>query len=288
MGRVRGNNEDNLYCAGVSLTQESRNAPFALDGSQALPQIFAVCDGMGGQADGEFASLTAVTSLSEFAKRIIAAEQPDVFVQEYVVEANTLLCEAMRERSVRIGTTLALAVIKQDGLHAYSIGDSRIYALTSEDFRQISDDHTLIAPKIKMGLLTDEQARQDKDWHKLTAYLGVFENELEICADILPIIPIENGLRLLLCSDGLTDMVLDNRIEEILRTALTASVAADTLLKEALDNGGKDNTTVIVIDVAPKEKPIAQISKEQSFFETARLAVTVLPKLFSRKKRGTK
>ena len=282
MGRKRENNEDNLYACGITLTAENRNEPFSFDGLVSAPCLFAVCDGMGGEADGEFASMSAVTELAKFVECINVAEQPDLIVQEYVTKTNTLLCDAMRERSVRMGTTLALAAVRPDGVHAYSIGDSRIYALCGGEFRQISSDHTLVAPKIKMGLLTDEQARQDKDWHKLTAYLGVFEDELEICADVLPVLSFENGLRLLMCSDGLTDMVLDNRIEEILCASLTATEAADVLLKEALDNGCKDNITIIVLDIPPTEPQSEQQPKKQSVFETAKIAVTELPKLITR------
>jgi protein phosphatase len=91
-GRKRESNEDNLYINGVILTPETRNAPFSLNGAADAPCLFAVCDGMGGEEDGEFASLTAVNTLSEFAERINAAptEQLDAIVQEYVAKA--LLC----------------------------------------------------------------------------------------------------------------------------------------------------------------------------------------------------
>jgi protein phosphatase len=277
---VRGSNEDNLYVNGVTLTAETRAAAFALEGAADAPCLFAVCDGMGGEEDGEFASLTAVGTLATFAERIRAAapQHLDALVQEYVAGANAALCAAMGARGVRMGTTLALAALCPEGVHTYSIGDSRIYALCGGAFRQLSTDHTLVTPKIKMGLLTEEEARKDKDWHKLTAYLGVFEDESEVCADVLPVLPLKEGARLLLCSDGLTDMVPDHRIEQILRDAAAAENAADTLLEEALANGGKDNVTVVLLDVPPHQQ--AGQARKASLFGLAKLAVTELPKIF--------
>jgi len=248
-GHKREKNEDNLFAGGITLNADNRNKPFSAGGTASMPCLFAVCDGMGGYADGDFASMSAIDMLAKYAGRIKTAEPPDALVDEYVINVNKLLCGAMLERSVRMGTTLALIVAQPGGLHAYTLGDSRIYMLNGGVFKQISTDHTLVTPKIKLGLLTDEQARKKSDWHKLTAYLGVFDNELEICADTLPVLPLCDGLRILACSDGLTDMVLDGRIEEILRGNKTPAAAADFLMEEALNNGGKDNITIIVFDI---------------------------------------
>ncbi|MDR3311003.1 MAG: protein phosphatase 2C domain-containing protein [Oscillospiraceae bacterium] len=250
-GRVRTNNEDNLYIDGVFLTPETRDKPFSLVGEADLPCVFAVCDGMGGQADGEFASLTAAGTLARFAGRLMTAPQPQLaaVAAEYVAAANGLLCDEMRKRAVRMGTTLALAVARADGIFAYSLGDSRIYALADGKLRQLSRDHTLAQTKIAAGLLTEEEARLGGDWHKLTACIGLFADEQEVVPDVIPALPAGRAARILICSDGLTDMVRDDRIEEILRSGGTAAGAADALLAEAIANGGRDNTTVVVFDV---------------------------------------
>ena len=249
-GRVRTNNEDNLYLDGVTLTPRTRTAPFSLTGVVDVPCLFAVCDGMGGEEDGELASLTAVTALDEHAEAMKAAAtsgRSDEAVQAFVVDANKRLCGFMRARGIRMGTTLALAVITHKGVMYYTIGDSRIYALRSGALSQISEDHTLAIQKVKMGLLTPEQARKGRERHVLTRCLGVFEDEMTLTTDVLGPFPLEG--RLLLCSDGLTDMVSDGDIEGALRGASDAGAATDALLDEALRNGGKDNVTCIVIDL---------------------------------------
>ncbi|MDR1299298.1 MAG: protein phosphatase 2C domain-containing protein [Oscillospiraceae bacterium] len=271
MGRVRGNNEDNLYCAGVALTPETRDAPFALAGDVAAPCVFAVCDGMGGQEDGEFASLAAVSALAELesALKTMPPEELDAAVQNYVSGVNGQLCAEMAERYVRIGATLALVVVMRGAVRQYNIGDSRIYALSGGALRQISEEHTLAAQKVRMGVLTPEQAETDRDRHKLTQYLGIFEDEMTIIAEPRP--PIPAPVRMLLCSDGLTDMLPDGRIEEILNSAAIGD-AANLLVSEALENGGADNVTCVVIDIPDAEgaekrddrrKPWWRIGKRQ-------------------------
>jgi len=252
MGKIRANNEDNLYCAGVFLTPETCDAPFALSGETAIPCVFAVCDGMGGQEDGEFASFTAAGLLSELETAVKNApfDKIDGSVQEYVTKANELICARMREKSVRIGTTLALVIVTENGVKSYNIGDSRIYELINGNLRQISEDHTLTMQKVKMGVLTKEQARIDRDRNKLTRYLGIFEDEMVLKAEPLETPLLTERRRFLLCSDGLTDSVPDVRIEEILKNAAIADVAGQ-LVNEALAGGGKDNITCVVVDAEP-------------------------------------
>ncbi|MDR1205473.1 MAG: protein phosphatase 2C domain-containing protein, partial [Peptococcaceae bacterium] len=190
--------------------------------------------------------------LAEYAGTVKAAppDETDAAVQGFVANANQLLCAQMNQKSVRMGTTLAMILVTPDVIKPYNLGDSRIYALSDEGFRQISEDHTLIMQKVRMGIITEDQARFDRDRHKLTQYLGIFEDELTVVAEVLDPLPLERDYRVLLCSDGLTDMVDGGRIEEILRDALTPAGAADRLVNEALSNGGKDNVTCIVVDVA--------------------------------------
>ena len=256
MGKTRENNEDNLFCAGMMLTPETRDAPFAISGNATAPCVFAVCDGMGGQEDGEFASFAAVRGLTELEAAIkkAPAGKIDGLVQEYVTKINALICDKMREKSVRIGTTLALIIVTGSEIKPYNIGDSRIYELSGGKLWQISEDHTLVMQKVKMGVITNEQAKTDRDRHKLTRYLGIFEDEMAMEAEPLPVLSLTEPRRLLLCSDGLTDMVEDERIEEILLSADTSD-AAEMLINEALANGGKDNVTCVVLDMLPLGEP---------------------------------
>jgi protein phosphatase len=260
-GLVRRNNEDNLYCDGTILTPRTREAPFSLRGEVDVPCIFAVCDGMGGEEDGEFASLTAVTTLAEHAKKIESAGSADEIhgaVQEFVTDANKRVCDAMRERSVRMGTTLALVVVTDDAIYPYNLGDSRIYAMQGGKFSRVSEDHTLAAQKVKIGVITEEEASTDHDRNRLTRHLGIFEDEMTVAAATSDPLMLDRGCRVLLCSDGLTDMVANVRIEEIVRASPTPEIAVDCLMAEALEHGGRDNVTCIVVDVpARAESPSA-------------------------------
>ncbi len=254
-GRVRLNNEDNLYCNDLILTPEIRNEPFSFSGDCEVPCMFAVCDGMGGEEYGEEASLFAVKTLSEHKINMLNNfnnfKKLDKAVQDFILDANKKLCGLMIERAVRMGTTLALAVISENYIKCYGIGDSRIYALRDGVLKQLSHDHTLALQKVKMGLITPEQAKHDKDRHVLTRCLGVFNDEMTPEAEVLEPEKILQGenYRLLLCSDGLTDMLSDNHIEIILKSAPDVNMVCNALLERALQAGGKDNVTCIVIDV---------------------------------------
>lgn len=250
-GNVRTNNEDNLYCNDVFLTPETQDIPISFNGTAQLPCVFAVCDGMGGEAYGELASLTVVNVLNEYSKKIKSQssfEHVNEIVQSFISDANNRLCKIMREKSLRMGTTLALAVISEDMIRAYNIGDSRIYKLDNGILSRISEDHTIAAQKIRMGLLTEEEARHDKSRHVLTRCLGVFEEEMTLTPHIIPPFQINEGCRLLLCSDGLTDMLTDMQIKSIMLQHKDTSSAVHELTNSALQNGGKDNITCIIID----------------------------------------
>jgi len=251
VGLVRKNNEDNFYCNGEILNQEI----FSLDGTAKSPCIFAVCDGMGGEEHGELASLTAVNVLEKRAPKIKSAassKQIDEAVQGFISDANNRICKIMRENSFRMGTTIALVVISNNSVMAYNIGDSRIYKFHNGILSQISEDHTIAQQKVKMGLLTAEESRNDKSKHVLTRCLGVFEDEMILTPDIISPFNIEDELRLLLCSDGLTDMLSDQHIQDILLSNIDSKSAVNILVDSALQNGGRDNITCLVIDFTSK------------------------------------
>jgi len=319
-GNVRENNEDNLFCMGKIIEPQAgrsvfhsdddakhsifrsedndadnlthlirtNNAIFTLSDETVLPCIFAVCDGMGGHEDGEFASYTVakgITELEATLKNIpesISSKTPsaphsnkavnknnpdttippknsnkidslviDSLVQEYITKANDTICAKMREKSVRMGTTIALVVLAGNEVKLYGIGDSRIYELSNDKLIQVSNDHTMAEQKVSMGIITKEQARHDRDRNKLTRYLGIFEDEMIIEAEPFQSLDMTEVRRILICTDGLTDMVTDEKIEEILKTTPIHD-AARMLVEEAIECGGKDNVTCIVIDIAPQ------------------------------------
>jgi protein phosphatase len=259
VGRVRDRNEDNLCADGVFLTVETRERPFAIDGSTRAPALFAVCDGMGGEENGETASLLAVELLARSGEHIKSGlpADPDEPVQAYVRAANDAIRTDPRNIGKRAGTTLALAIVAESGVYCFNIGDSRIYCLKSDALEQVTTDHTAAAEKARGGGLAAERARSEKGGNSLTRCVGIGDM---YAADSYPPIhgrakfPFKRAkCRLLLCSDGLTDMASQSEIEAILKHSAKTSVAADRLLALALEHGGRDNITIIVADTtAPR------------------------------------
>ena len=249
IGSVRQNNEDNLYVPGRIIPYESTDAVFTVTGEADLPCVFAVCDGMGGQELGEYAAYTTVCGMGwlEFVIKTEPPENIDSLVQEYVSKINNTICAKMQEKSVQIGTTMALVIITAHEVRAYNIGDSRIYALTQGELLQVSIDHNMSMHKVSMGLLTKEEARHDRDRNKLTRYLGMMEDDMILKAEPLPALDFQTHCPILITSDGLTELVEDENIQEILQN-VPAKDAAELLVIAALEKGGKDNVTCIVID----------------------------------------
>ena len=230
VGRVRENNEDNLYVDGVFLTATTREFPFAIDGCATLPAVFAVCDGMGGEDNGELASMAAVWQLmlAEDAIKDTASDQLDEMVQQLANEMTEAILSDIPNSEKRSGTTLALAIVTESGICCFNIGDSRIYVLHRRKFKQVTHDHT---PGGLPG-------------NRLTRCIGIGG-----AAEAEGYPPLPATSRILICSDGLTDMVDAAEIKELLRASGSTAKAADALLSTALAKGGRDNVTVIVADV---------------------------------------
>jgi protein phosphatase len=221
VGNKRTNNEDNFFADGVFLTPEMRDKSFSIDAIASAPLLLAVCDGMGGEENGEVASLTATQNISQYAEDL---KKTQINIQDYIDKINTQIV-----LTGRAGTTLVLACINKRNIACFNIGDSRAYALTKKRFFRVTNDHVKISKSGK---------------RKLTRCIGIGNNQT------LESYPIITGrCRLLLCSDGLYDMVAEPKIERILREPIKASEAADLLLKTALDNGGNDNITIIIADI---------------------------------------
>ncbi len=226
VGRVRDHNEDSVWPT--------------TDGSTDEVLAVAVADGMGGHAGGEVASATALdtamTVSGEPAMRVVAA--------------NLAVVDAARQRPrlAGMGTTLTLALLDPDGdLDIGHVGDSRAYLLRAGTLQQLTRDHSYVADLIAAGKLTPEEAETHPYRSVLTRAIGL-DPTVEV--DSYGIV-LQSGDRILLCSDGLTSMVSDGPISEILsREDSPPAATADALVTAANDAGGIDNITVIVIDVA--------------------------------------
>lgn len=212
------------------------------------PRIYVVADGMGGHQGGEVASAMAIDAFDH------AENQATVTVNELVSrvqDANGSVYERSGEDPglSGMGTTLvAIAVVKEDGeerLAIVNVGDSRAYRLTGGQLEQVSDDHSLVGEMVREGRITDEQAREHPQKNIVTRAVGI---EPDVDVDEFQLLP-HAGDRYLLCSDGLTDEVTDAEIAEVLRTVDDPDAAAQQLVERANQHGGRDNITVLVVDV---------------------------------------
>lgn len=240
LGLCRGNNEDNLFANGVILPSDLGNRSFSLDGVANGPAVFAVCDGMGGEEAGETASLLVAETLRGSAEELRCAppRQLDEAVWQYVRQAHQAI--QLSAQDVRSGSTLALCVITTSGIHCFNLGDSRIYCLRRGHFWLVTNDHTVEGDRMCMGFHPRAGERAD---HRLTRCIGIGELRP---VEAYPVIP--GSCRLLICSDGLSGMVDNQEMEDILARQICPQ-AADLLLQSALKNGGHDNITAIVLDV---------------------------------------
>lgn len=257
VGKVRKNNEDNLYFNGKVLDESIRELPFS-DSLEADGNAFtfAVCDGMGGEQAGEEASLLGVNVFGKWyaeheADGGFSAQTTDwdKKIGEYCRTASEKVYALSKQTGGRSGCTFVNITLSDDSLMFANVGDSRLYAYCDKRLIQLSEDHTLASLMQKSGALTAEQARVSPDRNKLTRYIGAAPDDSNMAPFTGQIISLRKGDRFLLCSDGLTDMLSDKDIADILAANSDDNTAADKLLEKALENGGRDNCTIILITV---------------------------------------
>ncbi|MGK2927974.1 MAG: Stp1/IreP family PP2C-type Ser/Thr phosphatase [Acidimicrobiales bacterium] len=210
------------------------------------PDIFVVADGMGGHQGGEVASALAIETVSD---RAVGSDVGELITA--VEDAN----ETVFERSTQdpalsgMGTTfVGIAIVEVDGeerLGIVNVGDSRAYQLSSGQLAQITDDHSLVGELVRDGRLSREDARTHPQKNIVTRAVGIDE---QVQVDDFVVIP-HTGDRYLLCSDGLTDEVEEGDIAVVLRTIDDPDEAAQELVRRANEHGGRDNITIVIVDV---------------------------------------
>jgi serine/threonine protein phosphatase PrpC len=219
--------------------------------------LYAVCDGMGGARAGEVASEMACRGLLEIEPDDASAED----LADTVVEIDLAIVRRslVEEDLVGMGTTLTAALAGEGSLTLAHVGDSRAYRLRSGGLDQLTEDHSWVAEMVRRGELTPAQAAVHPHRSVITRVLG---SGGELRPDIVEV-PVEEGDRILICSDGLTSMVSDERIAEILGQNDEPPTAARLLVEAALASGGEDNVTVVVIDVLPPSQgPVSEVRDE--------------------------
>lgn len=250
VGRVRGNNEDNYFVNGVSRSDVSLPRESCFDDKKRKSYIFAVCDGMGGEENGETASKIAAEAIGEF-----FGKNFDNIADKYFDYANRLILKEMKKSGAsRMGSTVALLYIDEESAYCYNIGDSRIYLYRDGVLAQLTKDHTQAQSMVDMGLLRREDMNSSKGKHVLTQHLGIFPDELVIQPEETGAIGIAEEDFFILCSDGITDMLDESDISEIVGECADARTCAEKILNLALERGGKDNATVIAVKIKDVEK----------------------------------
>lgn len=241
VGQVRDNNQDRALVAG---------------------QLAAVADGMGGHAGGDKAAELAVAELSGVRGTI-----SDASLIKVVQAANKRIFRVALAPELRgMGTTVVACVVDNATalMSMANVGDSRGYQLRDGEFRQLTDDHSLVKDLLRSGRLTEQEARVHPQRNIVTRVLGISE---DVDVDLFTI-EVKVGDRYLLCSDGLTDEVEDADIAQLLGSAESVETAADDLVRAAVRNGGRDNVTVAIVEVFADE-PVttnseASISTEEA------------------------
>ena len=208
-----------------------------------LPNLYILADGMGGHNAGAFASSYAVNSYVSYVKNIEEVNLVNI-IQKGIKFVNKLVynkAETNKQYS-KMGTTFVVATITDDFLYIGNVGDSRLYIIDS-DISKITKDHSLVEEMLDIGFITEEEAKNHPKKNIITRAVGV-EEEIEV--DIYKI-SYNLGDTILMCSDGLTNMVEDETINNIIQTEKNITVLVDKLVEKANVNGGTDNISVIII-----------------------------------------
>ncbi len=256
-GRIRKENEDNYDLNGRMTSTGDLKKGSAFVQSMTEPFHLSVCDGMGGESYGELASGIAVETIAAHAANVYESGEDFSFaISNCLDDANNRICAEINARGKRMGTTLATIYAVKGKIICVNIGDSRVYRYSKGILEQISFDHTHAQTIVDAGEVSMDNIGQIPDAKRLTRHLGVFPEEGGLSPNISVIDDIEDGDIILLCSDGLTDMLNDDEITAILSTGENAQGVASKLVRRALEVGGKDNITVMTAFMNVEETAI--------------------------------
>ncbi len=247
IGRKRQLNQDYVFTCVVPLGN--------------LPNLFVVADGMGGHKAGDYASkCTVETIVEEVAKS--KKKEPVAILDDAIQTANRLI----RKKSLEdenldgMGTTVVASTYLDGILYVANVGDSRLYVI-GDDIKQITRDHSLVEEMVRMGGIDRAAARNHPDKNIITRAIGAASS---VNVDYFEVALKPEDI-VLMCSDGLTNMIEDKDILEIVRTEGDLKTKADLLIKTANENGGKDNIAVLLM------QPDRKTGKEGKIADTLRI-----------------
>ena len=233
IGLVRENNQDALEYGTLGATA----------------QYAVVCDGMGGANGGNIASKIAVEVIGSRIRDGFSENMNGSSIERLLNSAMATANVGVYDRAQQqeellgMGTTVVAAITRGNTAYISHVGDSRLYLLRGGQLSVITRDHSVVQGLIESGQITEEEARSHPRKNYITRALGVVAEESGEYDEL----ELESGDRLLLCTDGLTNEVRPEIMEELLQNP--ADVALDTLMRAALDNGGSDNITIVLMDV---------------------------------------
>jgi protein phosphatase len=230
IGAMRKTNQDYIFCS--------------MKPVGSLPNLFIVADGMGGHKAGDLASRYTV---EEFLNVVEASESenPISIIEEAVRKSNIALINKSKESIdyEGMGTTLVVATFIRNSLYIANVGDSRLYCINN-DIQQITRDHSLVEEMINLGELDRKNARTHENKNIITRAVGV---DSEVVADFFEVDYSKDDI-ILMCSDGLSNMIDDEDIKRIINESTDLEAACNMLIETANANGGRDNISVILID----------------------------------------
>ena len=238
IGNRRENNEDNFWCCGNYLPAVNNGTDGIVEGKTDISErpVFAVFDGMGGESCGEMAAYMAAEAFGRFRQETDPGNvSPEDYLSRVSMYMNDAVCGYARENKIdSMASTAVMALFAKGGLWIANLGDSRIYKYSRNTLTQVSRDHVMDGWTFGKP--------------PITQYLG-YDEEDTVLTPFIRKIDLRDGDRILLCTDGLTDMLKEERIADILGQSLDCREAADRLTEFSLLAGGRDNITVMVLDV---------------------------------------
>jgi len=246
-GLVRELDEDSLLVLAMTPSYESRIGP--------VVGLFSVADGMGGHEGGEIASKMALQVLAAQAVRhillpamageVVLDEDVTALLRQATIAANDAVYLARQKRENDMGTTLTTALVRDERLFLAHVGDCRAYRWNEQGLEQLTTDHSVVASMIAEGRAAPEEIYNHP--HRSVIYRCIGDKPtVDVDTDMLPLAP---GDRIILCSDGLWEMIRDEGIEDVMMQESDPQAACDLLVKHANVAGGEDNISVIVVQV---------------------------------------
>ena len=231
VGRKRLVNQDTVYIS---------DTPVGV-----LPNLYIVADGMGGEKAGDYASKSLIGYMLTYIEQTI--KMPVTAIQGAIEYANAnLFAEGSKNPNLSgMGTTVVAASIIDNTLHVFNVGDSRCYVLDENSISQITKDHSLVEMLVSKGEITRESAEYKENKSKITRAVGVEERVLIDSFEV----DLAGNEYVLLCSDGLTNMVDDRKIFNIISSSAGVKSSAKRLVEEANLSGGSDNISILLIDI---------------------------------------